>query len=258
MIDRLLLCNDLINNSLDRYEAVKAGDWAKAQALVEACVDTPSSHGTQADNQDKPQSKSRRPHLVRRVCRGRSTNVGSWRFIPTVRFRSSFNIWPVFFVVLDRTPPRSVLRPVSCPVTRSIFIYIIQHSEPRSHGVFQKSAVSTDSTAAVILRGDGRTTVWRISTAATAATSVLPVSRIWRPVRCTATTTKSYWILAVSTTYCHATDLPAAGATNKWPSDAEPAAATTVPTATAGTEERCICRSCRFDGIEWRGSIDTS
>jgi len=35
-IDRLLLCNDLINNSLDRYEAVKAGDWAKAQSLVEA------------------------------------------------------------------------------------------------------------------------------------------------------------------------------------------------------------------------------
>lgn len=36
MEDRLLLCNDLINNALDRYEAVKAGDWGKAQALVES------------------------------------------------------------------------------------------------------------------------------------------------------------------------------------------------------------------------------
>ncbi|ORX34513.1 hypothetical protein BD324DRAFT_604723 [Kockovaella imperatae] len=36
MMERLLLCNDLINNALDRYEACKVGDWAKAQALVEA------------------------------------------------------------------------------------------------------------------------------------------------------------------------------------------------------------------------------
>lgn len=36
--DRLLLCNDLINNALDRFEACKAGDWQKAQALVESYV----------------------------------------------------------------------------------------------------------------------------------------------------------------------------------------------------------------------------
>ncbi|KAL7418583.1 ARF-binding protein [Cryptotrichosporon argae] len=36
VMERLLLCNDLINNALDRYEACKKGDWAKAQALVEA------------------------------------------------------------------------------------------------------------------------------------------------------------------------------------------------------------------------------
>ncbi|KAK1926521.1 Golgi to vacuole transport-related protein [Papiliotrema laurentii] len=36
MMDRLLLCNDLINNSLERYEAVKAGDWEKAQRVVDA------------------------------------------------------------------------------------------------------------------------------------------------------------------------------------------------------------------------------
>lgn len=36
MVDRLLLCNDLINNALERFAACKAGDWAKAQALVEA------------------------------------------------------------------------------------------------------------------------------------------------------------------------------------------------------------------------------
>lgn len=34
--DRLLLCNDLINNALDRFEACKAGDWDKAQQLVES------------------------------------------------------------------------------------------------------------------------------------------------------------------------------------------------------------------------------
>ena len=33
--DRLLLCNDLINNALERFEACKAGDWAKAQHIVE-------------------------------------------------------------------------------------------------------------------------------------------------------------------------------------------------------------------------------
>ena len=38
MMDRLLLCNDLINNALERYQAVKAGDWSKAQALVESYV----------------------------------------------------------------------------------------------------------------------------------------------------------------------------------------------------------------------------
>ncbi|ORY27773.1 Golgi to vacuole transport-related protein [Naematelia encephala] len=36
MMDRLLLCNDLINNALERFEACKAGDWTKAQALVDA------------------------------------------------------------------------------------------------------------------------------------------------------------------------------------------------------------------------------
>ncbi|EIW65480.1 hypothetical protein TREMEDRAFT_72591 [Tremella mesenterica DSM 1558] len=36
MMDRLLLCNDLINNALDRFEACKAGDWAAAKALVES------------------------------------------------------------------------------------------------------------------------------------------------------------------------------------------------------------------------------
>jgi ADP-ribosylation factor-binding protein GGA len=34
--DRLLLCNDLINTALERYEACRVGDWSKAQALVEA------------------------------------------------------------------------------------------------------------------------------------------------------------------------------------------------------------------------------
>jgi ADP-ribosylation factor-binding protein GGA len=32
--DRLLLCNDLINNALERFEACKVGDWSKAEALV--------------------------------------------------------------------------------------------------------------------------------------------------------------------------------------------------------------------------------
>ncbi|WWC67716.1 uncharacterized protein I206_101628 [Kwoniella pini CBS 10737] len=36
MMDRLLLCNDLINTALDRFEACKVGDWSKAQAVVEA------------------------------------------------------------------------------------------------------------------------------------------------------------------------------------------------------------------------------
>ncbi|OCF37547.1 VHS domain-containing protein [Kwoniella heveanensis BCC8398] len=36
MMDRLLLCNDLINTALERFEACKAGDWSKAQAVVEA------------------------------------------------------------------------------------------------------------------------------------------------------------------------------------------------------------------------------
>lgn len=40
MTDRLLLCNDLINNALDRFEACKAGDWSKAQRLVERYVYT--------------------------------------------------------------------------------------------------------------------------------------------------------------------------------------------------------------------------
>lgn len=35
-IDRLLLCNDLINNALERFEACKAGDWAKAQQIVDS------------------------------------------------------------------------------------------------------------------------------------------------------------------------------------------------------------------------------
>lgn len=33
LMDRLLLMNDLINNVLDRYEAIKTGDWAKAQEI---------------------------------------------------------------------------------------------------------------------------------------------------------------------------------------------------------------------------------
>ncbi|WWD00344.1 hypothetical protein V866_007256 [Kwoniella sp. B9012] len=36
MMDRLLLCNDLINTALERFEACKVGDWTKAQAVVEA------------------------------------------------------------------------------------------------------------------------------------------------------------------------------------------------------------------------------
>ncbi|WVF70040.1 hypothetical protein IAT40_004827 [Kwoniella sp. CBS 6097] len=36
MMDRLLLCNDLINTALERFEACKVGDWSKAQAVVEA------------------------------------------------------------------------------------------------------------------------------------------------------------------------------------------------------------------------------
>ena len=35
-VERLLLCNDLINTALERYEACRVGDWSKAQALVEA------------------------------------------------------------------------------------------------------------------------------------------------------------------------------------------------------------------------------
>ncbi|KAK4689808.1 ADP-ribosylation factor-binding protein GGA, partial [Tremellales sp. Uapishka_1] len=34
MMDRLLMCNDLINTALERFEACKAGDWVKAQAIV--------------------------------------------------------------------------------------------------------------------------------------------------------------------------------------------------------------------------------
>lgn len=37
-LERLLLCNDLINTALERYEACRVGDWSKAQALVEAYV----------------------------------------------------------------------------------------------------------------------------------------------------------------------------------------------------------------------------
>lgn len=33
--ERLLLCNDLINTALERFEACKVGDWTKAQAVVE-------------------------------------------------------------------------------------------------------------------------------------------------------------------------------------------------------------------------------
>lgn len=33
LMDRLLLMNDLINNVLDRYEAIRTGDWAKAQEI---------------------------------------------------------------------------------------------------------------------------------------------------------------------------------------------------------------------------------
>lgn len=33
--DRLLLCNDLINNALERFEACKTGDWSKAQRIVD-------------------------------------------------------------------------------------------------------------------------------------------------------------------------------------------------------------------------------
>jgi hypothetical protein len=32
-LDRLLLINDLINNVLNRYQAIKSGDWAKAQEI---------------------------------------------------------------------------------------------------------------------------------------------------------------------------------------------------------------------------------
>lgn len=34
-MDRLLLCNDLINNALERFEACKRGDWTAAQAAVD-------------------------------------------------------------------------------------------------------------------------------------------------------------------------------------------------------------------------------
>ncbi|WRT64989.1 uncharacterized protein IL334_001930 [Kwoniella shivajii] len=36
MMDRLLLCNDLINTALERFEACRVGDWTRAQAVVEA------------------------------------------------------------------------------------------------------------------------------------------------------------------------------------------------------------------------------
>ncbi|KIY35458.1 VHS domain-containing protein [Cryptococcus gattii E566] len=35
MMERLLLCNDLINTALERFEACRVGDWTKAQAVVE-------------------------------------------------------------------------------------------------------------------------------------------------------------------------------------------------------------------------------
>ena len=38
VMDRLLLCNDLINNALERFEACKAGDWGRAQAIVDRYV----------------------------------------------------------------------------------------------------------------------------------------------------------------------------------------------------------------------------
>lgn len=42
-MDRLLLCNDLINNALDRFEACKKGDWVAARAVVEQANPT-STH----------------------------------------------------------------------------------------------------------------------------------------------------------------------------------------------------------------------
>ncbi|ODO03179.1 hypothetical protein I350_06024 [Cryptococcus amylolentus CBS 6273] len=36
MMDRLLLCNDLINTALERFEACKAGDWTRARAVAES------------------------------------------------------------------------------------------------------------------------------------------------------------------------------------------------------------------------------
>lgn len=34
LMDRLLMCNDLINSALDRFEAAKRGDWAAAQTIA--------------------------------------------------------------------------------------------------------------------------------------------------------------------------------------------------------------------------------
>lgn len=38
MMDRLLLCNDLINNALERYQAAKKGDWEAARAIAQQWV----------------------------------------------------------------------------------------------------------------------------------------------------------------------------------------------------------------------------
>lgn len=58
MVERLLLCNDLINTALERYEACRVGDWSKAQALVEAYVQSSSTTYKLLMNRHNPNKKA--------------------------------------------------------------------------------------------------------------------------------------------------------------------------------------------------------
>ncbi|TXT11106.1 hypothetical protein VHUM_01857 [Vanrija humicola] len=61
LVDRLLLCNDLINNALNRFEAAKKGDWAAANAIAQQSEARPKqndliSFDAFADDDETPAS----------------------------------------------------------------------------------------------------------------------------------------------------------------------------------------------------------
>lgn len=61
LMDRLLLCNDLINNALNRFEAAKKGDWAAANAIAQQLEAQPKqndliSFDAFADDDEAPAS----------------------------------------------------------------------------------------------------------------------------------------------------------------------------------------------------------